>query len=178
MGTLESGTEATPPEPPAPGRHLHLETDASVNQARTRGGVHGQRTFLAGAGIVLRSEAMHPLVVESISLGYVESATHAEGLALRLGIRRARRMGASSLRVRSDCAPFVSVLNGRSEFEDPSLALLAEELRRELGGLREFQILWTRSFHARSRGDGVPAADHLAREAAGLSARTPFRGRR
>ena len=159
-------------------RHLHLETDASVNPARSRGGVREARTYLAGAGIVLRSESMRPVAVESVPLGYVESALHAEGLALRHGLRRARSLGATSVRARSDCAALVSVLEGSGRFEDPGLAALVDELREEIAGLTEFRIVWSSSFHGRSRGDGVPAPDHLAREAAGLGRRTVGRRRR
>lgn len=173
----EAETGARPSSPRTLGR-VHLETDASVNHARSRGGVQTRRTFLAGAGVILRTESMLPLVVESVPLGFVESAVHAEGLALRYGVRRALDLGATHVRARSDCAALISVLEGRGSFQDDGLCGLVDEIRGVVAELESFEILWTSSFHSRTRGDGVPAADHLAREAAGLGTRSPTRGRR
>lgn len=120
---------------------------------------------------------MRPILVRSFSLGYVTSALHAEALALKLGVRLARDLQATTIRVRVDCAALVAVLNGEGHFEDGILDALACDLREAASEFAVFKILWTRSFHGRSRGDGVPAADHLAREAAGLSTRVQRRRR-
>jgi hypothetical protein len=154
---------------------VHLETDASVSQSQFRNGPAGRRVYFAGAGLVLRSEDMQPILVRPVPLGYVNCALHAEALALHLGVRLAHELQATTLRARNDCAPLVDVLNGEGKFEDPTLDRLANELRDEVAEFQQFKLLWAPSFHGRSRGDGVPTADHLAREAAGLAARTNHR---
>jgi hypothetical protein len=51
----------------------HLETDASVNPTRVK-----DSCAAAGGGYVLRDPDLNVKIAQSIDLGYVVSATHAE----------------------------------------------------------------------------------------------------
>ena len=157
--------------------YVHLETDASLNERRTQPAEDGSPLRFAGGGIVLRNIAMRPVRHEAVPLGFVRSATEAECLALLAGIRMARELGASTVRARSDLVHLVEALNGRGTLRSLNLGGVGDQLSEEIRKLRAFQILWTSSHHGRTRGDGVPSADFLARLAAGLNTRSATRRR-
>lgn len=146
---------------------FHLETDASLNPARTRG-----RLVFAGGGIVLRGSDMAPVASYTAKIGYVASATHAEFETLLRGIAAAqRRHGATVLRVRSDNLSLVRGVRGELAFHDPTLKAYVERVRSLASTLETFDLKWAASSHRKERADGLPTADALARKAAGLSGR-------
>lgn len=167
----------SPQSAPAVG-YVHLETDASLNNERTEFAPDGELLRFAGGGLVLRTIAMRPILSEPLPLGFVHSAMEAEGLALLAGIERARGLGATTVRARTDSAHMVEVLEGRGAFSEPYLESVADRLRAAISALPGgFRVIWTHSHHARTRGDGVPSADYLARQAAGLETRGELRRR-
>jgi ribonuclease HI len=158
--------------------YAHLETDASLNNSRTQLAEDGSTLCFAGGGVVLRNIAMRPVHHAAVPLGFVRSATEAECLALLAGIRMARGLGASTVRARSDLLHLVEALNSRGTLRSLQVGGVGDQLTSEIANLRGFQILWSASHHGRTRGDGVPSADFLAREAAGLETRSLRRRRR
>jgi ribonuclease HI len=158
--------------------YLHLETDASLNPARTDTLPDGTRAYFAGGGVVLRSIAMRPVQYESVPLGFVRSVIEAEALAFLSGMETASLLGARTVRARSDSAPLVGFLNGTASFREPYLEALGERLLRSVLSIQGFQMLWSHSHHGRTRGDRVPSVDYLARVAAGLETRSSVRRRR
>lgn len=157
--------------------YLHLETDASVNMRSVRTTEAGSQEFFAGGGYVLRSISMRPVSNAGVPLGFVSNTQEAEARALLQGIRAAKAKGATFIRARMDSLRAMDAINSRaggtSGVSDQTIA----ELLEEIGNLKAFQLLWTPSFHGLTRGDGVPTADILAREAAGLR-RRKIRNRR
>jgi len=146
---------------------FYLETDASLNPARTRG-----RLVFAGGGIVLRGSDMAPVASYSAKIGYVASATHAEFETLLRGLAVAqRRHGATGVRVRSDNLSLVRAVAGELTFHDPTLTEYVERIRTFARGLETFDLRWAASSHRQARSDGLPTADSLARKAAGLGSR-------
>jgi ribonuclease HI len=168
----------SPQASPGPLTYAHLETDASLNDRRTQLAEDGSTPRFAGGGVVLRNIAMRPVRHAAVPLGFVRTPTEAECLALLAGIRMARDLGASTIRARSDLLHLVEALNERGTLRSLQLGGVGEQLTAEIGSLRGFQILWTSSHHGRTRGDGVPSADFLARQAAGLETRSVRRRRR
>lgn len=158
--------------------YLHLETDASLNPSRVDALPDGTRAYFAGGGIVLRSIAMRLVQHEAVPLGFVRSAIEAEALAFLAGMGTACSLGAQTIRARSDSAHLVGFLKGTAIFREPYLLSLGERLQAAAASVRGFQILWSHSHHGRTRGDGVPSADYLARVAAGLETRSLVRRRR
>jgi len=153
------------------GRH-HLETDASLNPSEHKlADVVSLKR--AGGGIVVRSPAMVPEGVYSVSLGFLSSASLAEALVLLRGMRVARqRHGATAIRTRTDAAHLVDIVNGRARAHDPALRAVVVNIHAETELFEDFGIKWSRSSHARERQAGVPTADSLARKAAGLRQRS------
>jgi len=150
---------------------FHLETDASLNPGE-RKVVEGVSLKRAGGGIVLRSQSMAVVGMYTVSLGFLSSPTLAEALVLLRGMRVARqRHGASTLRVRTDAAHLVEIVNGRAKARGPTLRAVVEQIAAERDQLAGFELKWSKSSHAPERQSGVPTADSLARKAAGLGSR-------
>ena len=150
---------------------FHLETDASLNPGQ-RKVVEGVSLKRAGGGILLRSPALTPVGMYSVSLGFLSSPTLAEALVLLRGMRLARqRHQATALRARTDAVHLVEILSGRANTRDPALLAVVEQIATERDQLSVFEIRWSRSSHAPERQPGVPTADALARKAAGLGVR-------
>jgi len=155
---------------------FHLETDASLNPARTQRTAEGEILTFAGGGVVVRTAGMAPVATYSAELGFVATATHAEFDTLARAVRVARAThGATALRVRSDNLSIVRAVRGEGGFRDLSLAAWLDVLRREIAPLERFDLLWSPSTHGADRADGLPTADALARSAAGLGPRSPPR---
>jgi hypothetical protein len=151
----------------------HLETDASLNLARTQRTTDGRVLSFAGGGAVIRTAYMAPVATCSAELGFVAGPTHAEFDVLVRGVNAARaRHGATALRFRSDNLSIVRAVRGEIAFHDPTLASWLEVLRRELAPLERYALLWSPSAHGVDRADGQPTADALARAAAGLGPRS------
>ncbi len=150
----------------------HLETDASLNLKKTKTGDDGRPLWLAGGGIVVRSPEMKPLGWDSIPLGYVRSAEHAEGLALLEGMRQAReKFGATELRARSDNYVLVQHVNREYKMSEGSIQDTVARIWSEAENFSRFKLLWSASSHVWFRSDLTPTADTLARSAAGLELR-------
>jgi ribonuclease HI len=158
----------------------HLETDASLNDKRFKTLEDGSTLKFAGGGVVLRTVAMRPIAYFPVPLGFVRNSEEAECRALLEGIRIAKKLGAKAIMGRSDHLHLVEFAGGRYEFRTPDLIALGQEIRAEAATLTGFMLRWSPSYHNRTRGDGVPAADFLARQAAGLGIRKnrPRRHRR
>ncbi len=149
----------------------HLETDASLNPGQ-RKVVEGVSLKRAGGGIVLRSPSMTVVGMYTVPLGFLSSAALAEALVLLRGMRVARqRHGATVLRARTDATHLVEIVHGRAKAHDPALCTVVEQIAAERQLFEGFEIRWSRSSHAHERQHGVPTADALARQAAGLAAR-------
>jgi hypothetical protein len=106
-----------------------------------------------------------------VPLGFVRNSEEAECRALLEGIRIAKKLGAKAIPGRSDHLHLVEFTGGRYEFPSPELTALGQEIRTEAATLTGFTLGWSPSYHQRTRGDGIPAADFLARQAAGLGIR-------
>ena len=160
-----------------PGR-FHLETDAALNPAKTRAEPDGSFLTFAGGGAIVRTEAMRPVTTYEIALGYVGGAHEAEAICLLRGMELARkRHGATALRVRTDNLPLVDSLSGKIAPRAARFVAVLDLIRTERERFVGVEVLWSPSFHAPTRADGVPSADVLARRAAGLEPR-PAQGRR
>jgi ribonuclease HI len=132
----------------------HLETDASLNLAKTRDGL-----FAAGGGVVLRDPTMRLRLARSIELGYVPSATHAEYGALIQGMEIARAEGAKTLRVRVDNTAVIQQFFGRWEARSPGIPELLARVRELAVQFQRFDLRWAHSAHGLTRADGAPTAD-------------------
>ncbi len=154
-----------------PFTYCHLETDASLNVRRFRTLEDESREFFARGGVVLRTISMRPIRFEAVPLGFVKTATVAECLAMLRGVRMARELGAKTVRARTDCLHIVDAIHGVGFPNEEQFVRHAEVLRAEAAEFTSFQVVWHPSFHERIRGDGIPAADLLARQAAGLGVR-------
>jgi hypothetical protein len=142
-----------------------------LNDRRIRTIDDGSALRFAGAGVVIRTVAMRHVAHAAVPLGFVRTSGEAEGKALLEGLRLARSHGATAVFGRSDHLSLVEFANGREELRDPHMLTVGQELRAEIAGLSGFILRWAPSFHRPTRGDGVPAADFLARQAAGLGVR-------
>jgi hypothetical protein len=150
----------------------HLEIDASLNLDKSKVSADERTLWLAGGGIVIRSPEMKTLHWETVPLGYVLSAEHAEGLALLEGMRRARvRFRASGLRARTDNFVLVQHVNRVYKVSERTILEVVANIWGEAENLAPFKLLWAPSNHAWVRSDGAPTADSLARSAAGLELR-------
>jgi Reverse transcriptase-like len=153
--------------------NLHLETDAAVNPARTQIGEDGAELRFAGGGVVVRTETMLPRAWYEVALGFVSGAHEAEAICLFRGMELARlKHHATALRARTDCLPLVRGLSGEDAVHSPRMAAALELVRAERAQFARFDLRWTPSTHAKSRPDGAPTADSLARKAAGLEGRS------
>jgi len=151
---------------------LHLETDAALNPARTRGEPDGSLLTFAGGGAVVRTEAMLRVATYEIGLGYVGGSHEAEALALLRGMEVAReRHDATALRVRTDNLPLVRALAGEIAPTAPRFIAALDRIRTERARFERVDVRWARGFHGPTRPDGLPSADILARKAAGLDPR-------
>ncbi len=164
---MERGPAAGPPE--AGFRILHLETDASCNFQRTRPRAGLNPLVYAGAGVVVRSVTMRPVALHSVRLGFVPSSHHAEYLAFLCGLRFARQHGATGLFARCDLLPLVQQVNGEVTDSGEGVPELARQIAAERTGFNPFRLRWGQSTHRKTRGDGVPTADLLAKRASGVA---------
>jgi ribonuclease HI len=156
----------------------HLETDASLNQRRTEKGPGGRLLALAGAGIVLRGPTLSVIDSRSLPIGFVPSPTHAEFAALLAGLKIAREHRVEHLRIRNDNMSLVRRLTGEPEGVAEDLAQIAEEIGLLQAEFQTFDLRWAPSTHSVRRKDDAFSADHLARQAAGLTARRTHRAGR
>ena len=132
----------------------------------------GSNRHFAGGGIVVRTDRMELVHRVAVPLGFVRSIDEAEGLAVLEGLRIAREMGATVVAVRTDSVQVIQMVeDGHAETVEWR-RLLGERLRAEVSGFPGgVRMRWTPSFHDRTRRDGAPSADVLARRAAGLGER-------
>lgn len=144
----------------------HLETDASVNPARTRGGFP-----FGGAGVVLRDPRLKVKVARAVELGYSPSATHAEYAALLCGLEIALSEGARAIFVRIDNRALAEHFSGTWKAKSTGIPELLARLRDLAGRFDSFELKWAPSSHRTTRTDGAPTPDALARRAAGLGRR-------
>ena len=144
----------------------HLETDASVNPARTRGG-----SPFAGGGIVLRDPHLRVKIARPVELGYFPSATHAEYAALLCGLEIALSEGARAIFVRTDNRAVAEHYSGAWKARSPGVPEQLARLRDLAARFDSFELKWAPSSHRTTRTDGAPTADSLARKAAGLGGR-------
>jgi ribonuclease HI len=144
----------------------HLETDASVNPARARGGLP-----FAGGGVVLRDPHLRLKTARAVELGYFPSATHAEYAALLCGLEIALAEGVRAIFVRTDNRAVAEHYSGAWKARSPGVADLLAKLRDLAGRFDSFELRWAPSSHRTTRTDGAPTADALARKAAGLGDR-------
>ncbi len=149
-------------------KHLHLETDGSVDPKRSLTPPEGSWSAPGGAGIVLRTEAMDVVATYAVQLGFVGSALHAEYLALRLGMDKALEHGATALRARSDCLVMIRHLRGDWKISNLEFEDLATQIRHRALRLDPFELLWAKSTHAPRRRDGTLSADALAKIGSGV----------
>jgi ribonuclease HI len=150
----------------------HLETDASVNPTRTMGLLR-----FAGGGAVVRSEDLEPVAAYRFPLGFVSGAHEAEAKALLRGMEIARlRHGATTLRVRTDNLSLVRALKGEQPIHSERMIRVLDLLRAESAKFDRVELVWAPGSDAKTRSDGQPTADSLARTAASLGARRNTRG--
>ncbi len=106
-----------------------------------------------------------------LALSVNASAIEAEAICLRRGMQLAReRNRATELLARCDGLPVVNAVNGKGHARDPRRLREIERLREGIRHLERFDLRWAPASHRLSRG-GVPTADALARQAAGLDRR-------
>lgn len=147
---------------------LHLETDASCNFQRTQPRPPLKPLVYAGAGVVIRSVTMRLVAMHSVRLGFVPSSHQAEYLAFLNGMNLAKKHGATGLFARSDLLPLVQQVNGELEDGGEGVAELAKRIEEARAGFAPFKLRWAPGTHRRTRGDGVPTADLLAKRASGV----------
>ena len=147
---------------------LHLETDASCNFQRTQPREGLTPLLYGGGGVVLRSMTMRPIATYSIRLGFVPSSHHAEYLIFLQGLHLARKHGATGLFARSDQLSLVRQVNGELVDSGEGIPALAKRIEEVRAGFVPFKLRWGKSTHRKTRGDGVPTADLLAKRAGGL----------
>lgn len=150
-------------------RILHLETDASCNFQRTQPREGLTPLVYAGAGIVLRTVTMRHVSSHSLRLGYVPSPHQAEYLAFLRGMELAKAAGATGLFARSDLISLVHQVNGELVDGGEGVPELARRIAEVQAGFVPFKLRWGRSTHRKTRGDGVPTADLLAKRASEVS---------
>lgn len=156
-----------------PGGFINLHHEMGAH-ARLRGSwapKNEMRGQFAVSGFALWTISKRPIRFDAVPLGFVKTATVAECLALLQGVRMARALGAKTVRARTDCLHVVDAIHRVGFPKEEQFVRNAEVLRAEAAAFASFQIVWHPSFHRRRRGDGIPAADLLARQAAGLGER-------
>ncbi len=144
----------------------HLETDASLNPSRARNGLP-----FAGGGVVLRDSHLKLKFARAVELGYFPSATHAEYAALLCGLEIALGEGVRAIFIRTDNRLLVEQYSGAWRARSSGLPDLLARLRDLAGRFDSFELRWGPSSHRKTRPDGAPTADTLARKAAGLGDR-------
>jgi ribonuclease HI len=147
---------------------LHLETDASCNFQRTQPREGRTPLLYGGGGVVFRSVTMRPIATYSVRLGFVPSSHHAEYLTFLQGLHLARKHGATGLFARSDLLPLVQQVNGELVDGGEGIPALAKRIEEARAGFVPFKLRWGKSTHRKTRGDGVPTADLLAKRASGV----------
>jgi ribonuclease HI len=147
---------------------LHLETDASCNFQRVRERPGQSPLIYGGAGVVIRSVTMRPVAMYSQGLGFVPSPHYAEYLAFLRGLELAKTHGATGLFARSDALRMVRHINLGEIAGGEGIEGLSARIEALLPGFIPFTLRWSPGTHRKTRGDGVPTADLLAKRASGV----------
>jgi ribonuclease HI len=150
-------------------RSAYLETDASVDTQRAKGGPE-RPLYRAGAGVILRDITLRPLLHRSVPLGLVRGPFHAEFLALVRGLEAAADLGVKGVWATCDNLSLVSLVREGGGRLKAEVRCIHGEFERVRNRFFFVTLRWSPGTHRKLKFGG-PSADALARVALGLGKR-------